>query len=63
MISLGHKCHFDSAEALVGKARAKVGAVNWVLFGFGHFLFDIDIVICSAGILMGNTRTILCQVS
>ena len=48
MISLGHKCPFDSAEALVGKARAKVGAVNWVLFGFGHFLFDIDI-----GILMG----------
>ena len=53
MISLGHKCPFDSAEALVDKARAKVGAVNWALFGFGHFLFDTDIVICSAGILMG----------
>ena len=63
VISLGHKCPFYSAEALVGKARTKVGTVNWVLFGFGHFLFDIDIVIGSTGILVGNTRTILCQVS
>ena len=42
MISLGHKCPFDSAEAQVGKAGPKVGADNWVLFGFGNFLFDMS---------------------
>ena len=41
-ISLGHKCPFDSAEAQVGKAGPKVGAENWVLFGFGNFLFDMS---------------------
>ena len=42
MISLGHKCPFDSAEALVDKAGANVGTVKWVLFGFGNFLFDMS---------------------